>query len=67
MVINSIQWKILYDKFTEFAYLARQYNFYNEEVDKMENSLFEMCPIPQIKGNAPKSYSRDRSIFTNEF
>lgn len=43
-MIPSLQWHIFYGVFAEFAAMARQYHFFDEEVDKMEQSLFAMCP-----------------------
>lgn len=44
-MIPSLQWHFLYEAFSAFAALARQYHFYEAEVDKMETSLFEMSPF----------------------
>lgn len=49
-MIPTLQWHVLYDAFTVFVALARQYHFYEDEVDKMEASLFEMSPYPRQKG-----------------
>ena len=46
-MIPSLQWHVHYDAFAEFAALARQYHFYEDEVNKMEASLFEMSPYPK--------------------
>lgn len=43
-MIPSLQWHVLYDAFAVFAALARQYHFYDDEVGRMETSLFEMSP-----------------------
>lgn len=43
-MIPSLQWHVLYDAFAVFAALARQYHFYEDDVAKMEASLFEMSP-----------------------
>lgn len=49
-MIPTLQWHVLYKAFAEFAALARQYHFYEDEVSKMESSLFEMSPYPRKKG-----------------
>lgn len=46
-MIPTLQWHILYDAFAAFAAMARQYHFYEEDVEKMEASLFEMSPYPK--------------------
>lgn len=43
-MIPTLQWHVLYDAFAVFAALARQYHFYENEVSRMETSLFEMSP-----------------------
>ena len=46
-MIPALEWHLLFRAFAEFAALARQYHFYEEEVNKMEASLFEMSPYPK--------------------
>lgn len=46
-MIPALEWHLLFRAFAEFAALARQYYFYEEEVNKMEASLFEMSPYPK--------------------
>lgn len=46
-MIPAPQWHVLYDAFAVFAALARQYHFYENDVAKMEASLFEMSPYPK--------------------
>jgi len=46
-VIPALEWHLLFRAFAEFAALARQYHFYEDEVNKMEASLFEMSPYPK--------------------
>lgn len=46
-MIPTLQWHVLYDAFAVFAALARQYHFYEDDVAKMEASLFEMSPYPK--------------------
>ena len=43
-MIPALQWHVLYDAFAVFAALARQYHFYEDDVAKMEVSLFEISP-----------------------
>lgn len=45
--MNALMWHTLYDAFAVFAALARQYHFYEDEVGRMEASLFEMSPYPK--------------------
>ncbi len=45
--MNGLAWSELYEKFAEFAYVARRQGFYNNTVQEMEYSLFEMCPFPR--------------------
>lgn len=49
-MIPALQWHVLYDAFAVFAALARQYHFYDDEVNRMEASLFEMSPYRKKKG-----------------
>ena len=46
-MIPTLQWHVLYDAFAVFAALARQYHFYEDEINRMEASLFEMSPYPK--------------------
>ena len=46
-MIPALQWHVLYDAFAVFAALARKYHFYEDEVNRMEASLFEMSPYPK--------------------
>lgn len=43
-MIPSIQWHLLYKTFADFASMARQYHFYEPEITRMEQSLFDMSP-----------------------
>ena len=45
--MNGLAWSELYEKFAEFAYVARRQGFYNNTIQEMEYSLFEMCPFPR--------------------
>lgn len=42
--IPALQYVLFAEAFQKFAALARQYHFYDEEVARMEASLFEMSP-----------------------
>lgn len=42
--IPALQYVLFAEAFQKFAALARQYHFYEEDVAKMEVSLFEMSP-----------------------
>ena len=57
--MNGLAWTELYDRFAQFAYVARKQSFYVWQVQEMEYSLFEMCPfprrfIPEKKGGSKK-------------
>lgn len=43
-MIPSLQWHLFYNVFEKFASMARQYHFYDDEINRMEASLFEMSP-----------------------
>ena len=43
-MIPALEWHLLFRAFAEFAAIARQHNFYDDEVGRMEASLFEMSP-----------------------
>lgn len=46
-MMGTAHWTEFYNKFSDFANMARQYHFYDKEVQEMEYSLFEMCPLPK--------------------
>lgn len=48
-MIPSLQWHLLYKTFAAFASMARQYHFYEPEIARMEQSLFEMSPYSNLK------------------
>ena len=50
-MMGTQHWIEFYQRFASFCAMARQYKFYMEEVDKMEQSLWEMCPFPHKNGN----------------
>ena len=45
-MMGTQHWIDFYTRFAAFAAMAREYWFYKEEVDKMEQSFWEMCPLP---------------------
>lgn len=49
-MMNNLHWVALYEAFAAFAAMARQYKFYDDEVNRMEKSLFEMCPVKRKDG-----------------
>ena len=51
-MMGTQHWIDFYSRFAPFCAMARQYKFYVEEVDKMEQSFWDMCPLPH-------SYRRD--------
>ena len=40
--MNCLEFQELYNSFYEFYFEAKKANFYNEEIEKMKNSLDEM-------------------------
>ena len=42
--IPALQFVLFAEAFQEFASLAKQYHFYDEEVARMEKSVLEMDP-----------------------
>ena len=42
--MTALEWHVLFRAFAEFAALARQYHFYDEEVARMEQSMLDMDP-----------------------
>ena len=45
--MTALEWHVLFRAFAEFAALARQYHFYEDEIEKMGASLLEMSPYPK--------------------
>ena len=45
-MMGTQHWIDFYSRFAPFCAMARQYKFYVEEVDKMEQSFWDMCPLP---------------------
>ena len=52
--MNALMWHTLYDSFARFAAHAREIHFYDDAVDAMEKSIFEMSPYakPKKEGSA---------------
>ena len=44
--MTALEWHVLFRAFAEFAALARQYHFYEDEIARMGASLLEMSPYP---------------------
>ena len=42
--IPALQYALFAEVFWKFASMARQYHFYDDEINRMEASLFEMSP-----------------------
>lgn len=49
--IPSLQYVVLARAFYDFAAVARQYHFYDDEIKRMEASLFEMSPYQRKEQN----------------
>lgn len=47
--MNALMWHTLYDSFARFAAHAREIHFYDDAVDAMEKSIFEMSPYAKHK------------------
>lgn len=45
--MNSESWILFYEKFKDFAFMAKKIHFYDKTLQDMEYSLFEMCPLPK--------------------
>lgn len=45
-MLGTQHWIDFYNRFAPFAAMARQYSFYKKEVDDMEQSFWDMCPLP---------------------
>lgn len=46
--MNNLQWMNLERSFYDFYIEAKQYNFYVEELERMEKSIFEMNPYKNL-------------------
>lgn len=47
--IPALQYVLFSEAFWKFASMARQYHFYDAEVERMEKSVLEMDPFPRRK------------------
>ena len=45
-MMGTQHWIDFYQRFAAFAAMAREYGFYREEVNNMEKSFWEICPLP---------------------
>ena len=45
--MTALEWHMLFRAFAEFAALARQCHFYEDEITRMGASLLEMSPYPK--------------------
>lgn len=45
--MNCLAWCELHSKFAAFATEARQHGFYLDEIQRMDQSLYEMSPFPE--------------------
>lgn len=43
-MIPALEWHLFFEAFEAFAAMARKYHFYDDEVGKMEASIFQMSP-----------------------
>jgi hypothetical protein len=59
--MNGLAWKELYTAFSKFAYLARKQHFYDEWVQEMEYSIFEMCPFRKSADQIRKEQNDETS------
>lgn len=61
-MMGTTHWIEFYQRFAPFCAMARQYNFFKEEVDRMEQSFWAMCPLPQTyKQNIKKKVNNNVS------
>lgn len=47
--IGSLEWFHLYEAFVAFKVQAERHGLYADDLRRMEDDLFERCPIPQPK------------------
>jgi hypothetical protein len=47
--MSSLDWSLLVNYFMRFRGEADKVGFYTEELNKMEQSLLEMCPIKGLE------------------
>lgn len=61
--MSSLEWYELVEKFYSFKRIALRYNFYTNEIEKMEKSLEEMRPFNEAIKDAEKLIKKDRPHF----
>ena len=61
--MSSLEWYELVEKFYSFKHIALRYNFYTNEIEKMEKSLEEMRPFDEAIKDAEKLVGKDRPHF----
>jgi hypothetical protein len=47
--MKSLEWIELWEKFGGFAHEARRHGLFFAQLQEMENSILDRCPIPQPK------------------
>lgn len=47
--MNNLNYMQLCKVFYQFAYYAKQYHFYDDVIDKMEQSLEDMNPVKVVR------------------
>lgn len=47
--MSSLDWSLLVDYFMRFRGEADKISFYTEDLNRMEQSLLEMCPIKGLE------------------
>ncbi|MBR1760898.1 MAG: hypothetical protein IJ741_06940 [Schwartzia sp.] len=45
--MSSLEWCKLYEAFVAFQVQAEKQGLYADDIRRIENDLFERCPIPQ--------------------
>lgn len=61
--MSSLEWYELVEKFYSFKRIALRYNFYTNEIERMEKSLEEMRPFNEAIKDAEKLVEKDRPHF----
>jgi hypothetical protein len=61
--MSSLEWYELIEKFYSFKRIALHYNFYVNEIEKIEKSLEEMRPFNEAIKDAEKLVEKDRPHF----
>jgi hypothetical protein len=60
-MMGVVHWTEFYRKFQPFCAMARQYGFFNKEVDEMEQAFWDSCPLP----HSYKPDKRKKKVKTN--